>query len=390
MKDTIESNLNITKNFSIKCKTYKFSPLQKKEIDIFIKKSNTIHISKNISNNKNNELFIIDNNEIMKTLKTDFDIIDNKNKNNKIKKEHKNISNNLSNKNEKEKDSLIPLFNPKNYEIISQIGESKKSKIFCVRNIENNTFSALKKIIYKTKEELNKIKSQYSFQYSLISNPYIIKIEGIYSNENEIEILEELGINNWMSEINSMKKIKKLYNEIDLINIIYQISVTLEILQKKDIAHFCINPNNIIVFKDSIYKICDFENIFYISNSKIFENNNKFISPQLYSIYYSKINSGNFNVIKNDVYSLGLCILFTLIKGNELDLIRDFVNIKENNDNNNLINNYIKEACKEVKDMNFYSEKFKKLLCNMLKYDENERFDFTQVIDFICKKYEFE
>ena len=392
MKDTIESNLNITKNFSIKCKTYKFSPLQKKEIDIFIKKSNTIHISKNISNNKNNELFIIDNNEIMKTLKTDFDIIDNKNKNNKIKKEHKNISNNLLNKNEKEKEkySLIPIFNPKNYEIISQIGESKKSKIFCVRNIENNTFSALKKIIYKTKEELNKIKSQYSFQYSLISNPYIIKIEGIYSNENEIEILEELGINNWMSEINSMKKIKKLYNEIDLINIIYQISVTLEILQKKDIAHFCINPNNIIVFKDSIYKICDFENIFYISNSKIFENNNKFISPQLYSIYYSKINSGNFNVIKNDVYSLGLCILFTLIKGNELDLIRDFVNIKENNDNNNLINNYIKEACKEVKDMNFYSEKFKKLLCNMLKYDENERFDFTQVIDFICKKYEFE
>jgi hypothetical protein len=392
MKDTIESNLNITKNFSIKCKTYKFSPLQKKEIDIFIKKSNTIHISKNISNNKNNELFIIDNNEIMKTLKTDFDIIDNKNKNNKIKKEHKNISNNLLNKNKKEKEkySLIPIFNPKNYEIISQIGESKKSKIFCVRNIENNTFSALKKIIYKTKEELNKIKSQYSFQYSLISNPYIIKIEGIYSNENEIEILEELGINNWMSEINSMKKIKKLYNEIDLINIIYQISVTLEILQKKDIAHFCINPNNIIVFKDSIYKICDFENIFYISNSKIFENNNKFISPQLYSIYYSKINSGNFNVIKNDVYSLGLCILFTLIKGNELDLIRDFVNIKENNDNNNLINNYIKEACKEVKDMNFYSEKFKKLLCNMLKYDENERFDFTQVIDFICKKYEFE
>jgi hypothetical protein len=78
------------------------------------------------------------------------------------------------------------------------------------------------------------------------------------------------------------------------------------------------------------------------------------------------------------------------MKGNELDLFRDFVNINENNDNHNLILNYIKQACKEAKDNNFYSEKFKKLLSNMLKYDENERFDFTQVIDFICKKYEFE
>ena len=377
IKDLNESNLN--SNLKKKSKTFKFSALPKEEIDFFKKKSNTINIDKNI--NKKNDSFIIDENQ--NTFKTDFDLKENKN--NKMKIKENKIKENI-----KEKNSLLPSFEPKNYEIISQIGESKKSKIYCVRNIENNKFLALKKINYKTKEELNKIISEYSFQYSLKNNPYIIQIEGIYTNENEIEILEELGLNNWQSEINSMKKMKKLYNEIDLVNIIYQISVALEILQKKNIAHFSINPNNIIVFKDSIYKISDFEHLFYISNSQILQNNNKFISPNLYNIYYNKINNTNFNVVKNDVYSLGLCILFTFIKGNELDLFRDFVNINDNHDNYNLIHNYIKEACKEENDKNFYSDKFKKLLCNMLKINENERFDFTQVIDFICKKYEFE
>ena len=71
------------------------------------------------------------------------------------------IKENKIKENIKEKNSLLPSFEPKNYEIISQIGESKKSKIYCVRNVENNKFLALKKINYKTKEELNKIKSQY-------------------------------------------------------------------------------------------------------------------------------------------------------------------------------------------------------------------------------------
>ena len=41
-------------------------------------------------------------------------------------------------------------------------------------------------------------------------------------------------------------------------------------------------------------------------------------------------------------------------------------------------------------DDNFYSIKLEILLQNMLKYREDERFDFIQINEYITKEYEFE
>ena len=184
---------------------------------------------------------------------------------------------------------------------------------------------------------------------------------------------------------------KKYYSEEDLINIIYQISLVLENLQKKNLAHFCINPNNITVFKNNIYKITDFEHLASLNSPNIIQNDNKFISPHLNYLYHSKKLNGGINLIKNDVYSLGLCCIFTIIKSNDIDIIyRDFINVDKFCKNEEIIKKYIDNVKKLKKNDNFYSNKFYYLLCKMLEINEEERFDFKNIIDYICKEYEFE
>ena len=274
--------------------------------------------------------------------------------------------------------------------IISQIGEGKKSKIFCVKS-DNNEFYAMKKKVLIHKNDLNNLLYSYQLQYELKNNINIAKIYNIHYTNEEFSVLEELGINSWNSEIATMKKMKKFYTEEDLINIIYQISSSLEILQKKNMCHFNINPKNIIVFKNQFYKLSDFEYIRSIKDSNIIPNDNNFISPQLYNFYTDKENHKTINLIKNDVYSLGLCVIYTMTRTNELNnIFKDFISRKSNEEVELLIRDYFKYPLNTVDDDNFYSLKFETLLNYMLKVREFERFDFSQIIQYVCKEYEFE
>ena len=284
----------------------------------------------------------------------------------------------------------LPNFEPSDYMIISQIGEGKKSKIFCVKS-DNNTFYAMKKKVLMHKNDLNHLLYCYKLQYNLMSNTNVTLIYSINFNNEEFSVLEELGINSWNSEIATMKKMKKFYTEEDLINIIYQISSSLEILQKKNMCHFNINPKNIIVFKNQFYKLSDFEYIRSIKDSNIIPNDNNFISPQLYNFYTDKENHKTINLIKNDVYSLGLCVIYTMTRTNELNnIFKDFISRKSNEEVELLIRDYFKYPLNTVDDDNFYSLKFETLLNYMLKVREFERFDFSQIIQYVCKEYEFE
>ena len=249
----------------------------------------------------------------------------------------------------------------------------------------------MKKKYIHSKEDLENYLNLYELQYNYSDDIYITKVFGVNYNEEEISILTECGINSWASEITTYKKMKKFYSEEDLINIIYQISLALENLQKKNLAHFCINPFNITVFKNNIYKITDFEHLASLNSPNIIQNDNKFISPDLNYLFHSKKLNGGINLIKNDVYSLGLCCLFTMIKNNNIDiLIRDFINIDKFCKNEEIIQKYINNVMKAKKDNNFYSKKFIQLICNMMKNNEEERYDFNNIIDYICKEYEFE
>ncbi len=291
-------------------------------------------------------------------------------------------------KNEK---NMIPLFNLEDYEIISQIGESKKSKIYCVKKMNDNLFYTLKKRYITSKKDLDNYIHLYKIQYSLSNILYITKVYGIYYNENEINILTECGMKNWESEIYTYKKMKKLYSEIDLINIIYQISFALNILEEKKLSHFCINPNNITVFNDQLYKITDFEHLTYSFPKNIWRNENKFISPNLNYLYKKKDPNYKVNLIKNDVFSLGLCSIFTMNQNNDINfLYNEFVNLDILTNINRKIKNYIYKVIQMEKDENLYSEKFINLICNMMTISEEERFNFKDILNYISKEYKIE
>ena len=291
----------------------------------------------------------------------------------------------------KKKGYTIPLFDLNEYEIVSQVGESIKSKIYCVRKKNDNSFYKLKRRTVKSQIDSENYLNVYELQYRLSNILYITKVYGVYYNENEINILTECGIGTWASEIMTYKKMKKYYSENDLINIIYQISYALSLLEEKQLCHFCVNPFNIIIFKDKIYKINDFEHLMNITSKKIIKNENKFISPNLNYLYRSKDLNEKINLIKNDVYSLGLCIIYTLIPTDDVNsLYGDFVNIDKLCNVPRKIKNYIYKIIQVEKDENLYSEKFINLLCKMMNNIEEERFNFFDVINYISKEYKIE
>ncbi len=287
----------------------------------------------------------------------------------------------------------LPIFDVTNYEIISQIGTGRKSKIFCVKLLDDNIFYAMKKKVLKdNKKEMDNLIFSYALQYSLMNNYYITHIYGINFSKDEFSVLEEIGINSWESEIATMKKMGKFYSEEDLINIIYQISLSLETLEKRNLCHFNINPQNILVFKDKIYKLTDLEYIQFINEKNLINNNNNYISPQLFNYYHNKDKDNVFvDLIKNDVYSLGLCIIYTMTKTDDYfnNIFNNFVSFNINN-NDHLIDGYLKYPMSNMNSVDCYDNKFIYLLKQMLNRNEEKRFNFTQINTYIRKEYEFE
>ena len=258
-------------------------------------------------------------------------------------------------------------------------------------------------------DEAEYFEEKYKLQFNF-DNKYFVKIYSINTDVQNKELcsLFDLGLNNWQSEINSMKKVPKFYNESLLVSIIYQITNGLYELYLKGFLHLNINPHNIIIFSDSIYKISDCEmSIDYetlindfnsqerqLSTEEIFgilDSGNRFMSPKYKLMIKNRIKLNVENLDKNDVFSLGLCILSTMNKQkDDKIIINEFVYLGTKL-YNELVSDNSNTFAKEkidfyVKDLG-YSKKFINLLYNMMNINDSERFDFKQVIDYITKEY---
>ena len=323
------------------------------------------------------------------------------------KKNQKNIINN-KNKKISEQNIELPLFDKNDYDIISELNEGKKSKVYCVKDSENK-FYAMKVKEIENIDEAEYFEEKYKLQFNF-DNKYFVKIYSINTDVQNKELcsLFDLGLNNWQSEINSMKKVPKFYNESLLVSIIYQITNGLYELYLKGFLHLNINPHNIIIFSDSIYKISDCEmSIDYetlindfnsqerqLSTEEIFgilDSGNRFMSPKYKLMIKNRIKLNVENLDKNDVFSLGLCILSTMNKQkDDKIIINEFVYLGTKL-YNELVSDNSNTFAKEkidfyVKDLG-YSKKFINLLYNMMNINDSERFDFKQVIDYITKEY---
>ena len=328
----------------------------------------------------------------------------------KLKRNMANKNKKQYNKNKIEENKIVevPIFDKSKYDIISELNEGKKSKVYCVKD-EDNVFYAMKVKEIQNEEENEYFEEKYKLQYNL-ENKFLVKLYSINIDRknNELSTLFDLGINNWQSEINSMKKASKFYNESLLVSIIFQISSGLYDLYVKGFLHLNINPHNIIIFSDSIYKISDcemsidYETLLNDFNGNehqlttdeilgILDSGNRYVSPKFKLMIKNRIELNVDNMDKNDVYSLGLCILSTLNRQkDDKIIINEFVYLSSKLYNellNDNTNKYMKEKINYYTKNLGYSNKFLNLLYNMMNINDTKRYSFKQVIDYITKEY---
>ena len=190
----------------------------------------------------------------------------------------------------------------------------------------------------------------------------------------------DLGLHDWDDEISQREKKSKFYTERELIIILKQLISALLFLQKeKNISHRDIKLENILLFENNIFKLCDFGE----AKQKVERNVRKtlrgtdfYMSPLLYDGLIQNKNYVQHNPYKSDVFSLGLC----LIIASSLN----FKIVKEIRNSEN------ERKIREVLINNFngrYSDDFIYLLMKMIAIEENNRPDFIDLSRIVQNYY---
>ena len=294
---------------------------------------------------------------------------------NKDKITLKNINNNNSDEGEEPNEN----FNPEEFITIKQIGEGSFGKIYCSEWKKNNKHYAMKKMILKNKIEIKKNKIQTDLVYNFLKKTNSNGVITVYGsqckqvNENEYNfyVLMELAEIDWEKEIKKRKQLKNYYTEGELYEITRQLIKTFASLQKINITHRDIKPQNILI-ANNIYKICDFGEAKVTEGNSVIRQTIKgtelYMSPILFRALNKRQNFIIHNTFKSDVFSLGMCLfLAATLTFQSLYEIRE---LKDMNMIKNILEKYL-----IVK----YSYNFVNILIKMLEINENLRPDFIEL-----------
>ena len=332
-----------------------------------------------------------------KSAKSGMASIDNEHINIKRKlnreKKSKEITKNIYEK-EINKIEMLKDFNVTDYKIIKQIGQGSFGQIFMVED-DNHKKYALKKIIASSDREIKGLKQEYQILFDIQSNLNknekneqkgisIVIVYGLSTKQLDpttyvMYVLMELGEIDWEKEIIRRQKLKQYYTEEELMNILIVLVNTLEKLQKENISHRDIKPQNILVFNNNnkeCYKLADFgEAKELLSGNKPTEKQTLrgtelYMSPILfYGLRSRKIKKYiKHNPYKSDVFSLGLCVLFAATLC--FESLYDVRELKNNVSVKIIIEKYLKKR---------YSYKMIGIISNMLDINETTRDDFIEL-----------
>ena len=282
------------------------------------------------------------------------------------------------------KECKIPSFDENNISYIKPIGQGSYGVIYLVEEKDKKIQYALKSILCNDLEQILKHKKEFELSYSLSHNNFIKIYNALFKyldmTTYMLYILMEKGETDWGKEIEQRSKINKYYTEKELINILKQLIDVLFFFQKNNIAHRDIKPQNVLIFKNNVYKITD------LGEAKDTKNNTQlatlkgsqyFMSPNLFKAF--KYNGNNtrviHNIFKSDVFSLGYCFLYAM--NLNMKIIQ---NLREEYNMKNVVN-IVKKYELDKK----YSENFLSIIYNMIEIDENKRWDFVELYDEINK-----
>ena len=207
--------------------------------------------------------------------------------------------------------------------------------------------------------------------------PGIIKIYGnVYekagNNDYKFYILMELAQTDWEQEINFRNKKNLFYTQTELFDIIKQLVFCYSSLQKNNISHRDVKPQNILVL-NGLYKICDFGEARTISGKNGYihqpiRGSELYMSPILFDALNNNQTDVLHNSYKSDVFSLGMCFfLAATLSFDSLYEIREEKNMKK-----------IKTILEKFL-MQHYSKNLVDILYNMLQVDEDLRPNFIEL-----------
>ena len=303
----------------------------------------------------------------------------NKNKKNRLFK-NKNLYSNINKK-------IIPgELNLNNYIIKKQIGRGGFGKIFLVEDINYKQY-ALKIIMAKSERKIKKTKKelkilldiQNSFSNLNIASIYGITSQQIDSTKYSLYILMELASTDWKEEILERGATNNYYSEYELMSILYSMVKTLSILQRKNISHSDIKPQNILIFKDNSgkkkYKLSDFGNAREILSANFTDRPHSgrtilFMAPILLNALRvrKRMEYIQYNLFKSDVFSFGLCALFAATL--DFDSIYNVRQLRNSNYVFYVVEKYLRPN---------YSDSVINIIFKMLDLEEETRYDFIEL-----------
>ena len=263
------------------------------------------------------------------------------------------------------------------YEFIKKIGKGAFGNVALVRDKKTKQEYVIKQIIY------NNYYSIYLFKNNLkllSSSPihtniikiYNYKIKGIEFGQFCLYISMEVGIKDWNEEIKERQRKNDYYTEKEILTILKQLTSGFSFLQKQNIAHRDIKPQNIILFQNNVYKIADLGESKNINNtikqSETLIGSELYMSPLLFNGFINGKDRINHNTFKSDVFSLGYCFLYAMsLNLKILHDIRQKTNIQ---DIKNSIGKYLFDK---------YSGDLFDIIYKMIEYKESERYDFLKL-----------
>ena len=303
----------------------------------------------------------------------------NKNIKNRLFK-NKNLDSNINKK-------IIPgELNLNNYIIKKQIGRGGFGKIFLVEDINYKQY-ALKIIMAKSERKIKKTKKelkilldiQNSFSNLNIASIYGITSQQIDSTKYSLYILMELASTDWKEEILERGATNNYYSEYELMSILYSMVKTLSILQRKNISHSDIKPQNILIFKDNSgkkkYKLSDFGNAREILSANFTDRPHSgrtilFMAPILLNALRvrKRMEYIQYNLFKSDVFSFGLCALFAATL--DFDSIYNVRQLRNSNYVFYVVEKYLRPN---------YSDSVINIIFKMLDLEEETRYDFIEL-----------
>ena len=277
-------------------------------------------------------------------------------------------------------------FNPDDFQFLQVIGEGEFGEIFLVKWVKNdNQYYAMKKEKYQTIAEAKNSQMTTNIVKNFLkatNSEGVIKIFGdLFQKEDNIYnyyVLMEKAERDMEQELIIRCEQNQFYTEVELINVLCQLILDFEELQRYGIAHRDIKPQNILIIKGR-YKISDFGEAIILNNaSDVIQNltgTELYMSPILFFGMKQKREQIKHNAYKSDVFSLGLCILLAAtLNYDSLVQIRELTDMNKIKD---IIIYYLSAR---------YSTLFISFLLRMLEINEDNRPDFIQLKSMLVKK----